>query len=57
MLVIDDGFDPGKPGDTTAPREMRRDVPLSFAPANRLYDVRYVLIKDAPIPRTTQEEP
>jgi len=57
MLVIDDGFDPGKPGDTTAPREMRRDVPLSFAPASRLYDVRYVLIKDAPIPRTPQEEP
>jgi len=54
-LVIDDGFDPGKPGDARAPREMRRDVPLSFDPANRLYDVRYVLIKSMPVPRTTQE--
>jgi len=57
MLVIDDGFDPGKPGDTTAPREMRRDVPLSFDPANRLYDVRYVLIKSVPIPSMIQEVP
>lgn len=56
-LVIDDGFDPGEPGDTSTPREMRRDVPISFAPASRLYDIRYVLIKDAPVPSAPQEEP
>jgi len=40
-LVIDE--EPGGGGPTT-PREMRRDVPVSFDPANRLYDVRYVRI-------------
>lgn len=55
-LVLDDGFDPIKPGDPKTPREMRRDVPVSFAPANRLYDVRYVRITTVKRPHPAQKD-
>ncbi len=55
-LVLDDDFDPSKPGDPGMPREMRRDVPVSFDPANRLYGVRYVRITTAKRTRPVQED-
>jgi len=55
-LVIDDGPDPGAIGDEYSPREMRRDVPVSFDPANRLYDVRYVRISTTERPRPARED-
>ncbi len=55
-LVIDDGADPGAIGDAYSPREMRRDVPVSFDPANRLYDVRYVRISTTERPRPARED-
>lgn len=54
-LVIDDADDPGAVGDSNSPREMRRDVPISFDPDNRLYDVRYVRLTNMPRPIYKEE--